>query len=183
MTIATNTQTSSPYGKCPRDRDACVARETGTSGVVTPRFSAMRLMIRVVASRSPCPSPVAAPVPAVLEHLHGVLVDAAVRLERGDGRHDHDVARGGLQRADALVEIGAARGIDDAGEVIHGVGQRRWRRLRAGCVHPCQMTKAKCQSEQDAAPQCSLWHSAFAIRHCQDLHPSTYAQIVCAAST
>ena len=58
------------------------------------------------------------PAAAVLEHLDGVFVDVAVRLERRHGRDHDDVAAGALQRLDPPVELALARRVDDVGEVV-----------------------------------------------------------------
>ena len=73
---------------------------------------------------------VADPAAAVFEHLDGVFVDAAVRLERRHRGDDDGVAARLAQRADAPVELASARRVDDVREVVDGVGERRRGRLR-----------------------------------------------------
>src|SRR5262249_46731257 len=120
---------------------------------------------------------------AVLEHLDGVLVDAAVRLERRHGGDDDGVAGGVAQRADAAIELGPARRIDDVREVVHRVRQRRYR-LGADAVNaqqpiPDSQAEHKCNHEATWQLEVGRW-ALTRSRH-RD-HPSTYSQIFCAAS-
>src|SRR5207245_5708076 len=53
--IAMMIQKISPKGKCRGEEDARRPRSIGTSEIVTPRFSAMRLISRVAPDSSPSP--------------------------------------------------------------------------------------------------------------------------------
>src|SRR5947207_8405307 len=114
---------------------------------------------------------------AVLEHLDGVLVDAAVGLKGGHGGDDDGVAARGLQGADALVEVGAARGIDDVREVVHRVGQSRRCRLRVDEGRRQKAEGKNGREEPGALP--STFYLLPSRDH--DLHRSTYSQIFCVA--
>ena len=66
----------------------------------------------------------------VLEHLDGVFLDVGVGLERSDGCDHDDVAGRAFQGADLSIDLALAGLVDHLGEIVDGVGQRRWRRLR-----------------------------------------------------
>ena len=80
---------------------------------------------------------VANATPAVLEHLHRVLTEVGVRRERLDCCDDYDVACCLLQRQDAPFNLGLARRIDDAREIVDGLCQLSWQRLSVSRCDGC----------------------------------------------
>src|SRR4051812_322373 len=110
----------------------------------------------------------------VLEHLDRVLFDAAVGLIGRHGGDDQRVTGRFAQRADAPVELVAARGVDHVGEVVDRLGQRRCRCLCL-CLRKCRMPNVECQKNQyenECRKQLrfqrsafGIWHLAFGIRH------------------